>query len=273
MRTDRKTVLLFDYRMQLDYMEPVQKAFFQIKAIPASTNRQIIRALDIRIDPETPLSENRDGFGNQLIYGTITKPHTSFTYQIRGRVEIDQILFEAFGTEEEKLIFRNPHGLNRPGDGLKAYFASIKDQLEENAYVNAVYLMQRVFQDYAYQKGLTDIRTDAEAAWRLGAGVCQDYVHIYLALCHMAGIPARYVAGIISGEGESHAWAEILYQGRWIGMDPTNGVLVAGAHIRFAHGRDAADCQLNRGIIYGGGKQSQDIRVLVTEEGCQEDPA
>ncbi|MCQ2501656.1 MAG: hypothetical protein MJ117_09980, partial [Lachnospiraceae bacterium] len=47
------------------------------------------------------------------------------------------------------------------------------------------------------------------------------------------------------------------------GIDPTNDVLVADQHIKLAHGRDASDCQINRGILQGGGLQEQRVKVSV----------
>ena len=57
---------------------------------------------------------------------------------------------------------------------------------------------------------------------KLGKGVCQDYSHILIALCRKYKIPARYVVGMIIGEGATHAWVEVYYDGCWYGLDPTH---------------------------------------------------
>ena len=261
-----KTCLYFDYRMEMEYEKVVQKEFFTIKALPCSDRRQQVLEVMPVILPETEFVYGHDGFQNRFLYGAVKEEHKSFQYRVEGRVEIGQILFEDMATEEEVFLFRHSYGLNTPGKELKKYFASVRSGLDENAYVSAVYLMRRLHQDYIYRKGITYVNTTAEEAWNTGGGVCQDYAHIYIALCHLAGIPARYVTGITLGEGESHAWVEILYRGKWIGMDPTNDSLVARSHIKFAHGRDASDCMINRGILYGGGIQTQKITVTVDEK-------
>ena len=107
--------------------------------------------------------------------------------------------------------------------------------------------------------------TTAEQAWQIGAGVCQDYAHILIALCQMEGIPARYVTGMLIGEGASHAWVEVFAGDRWYPLDPTNDCTVTDSHIKIGTGRDAGDCLINRGIMHGGGTQTQEIRVSVTE--------
>jgi len=97
----------------------------------------------------------------------------------------------------------------------------------------------------------------------MGKGVCQDYAHIYITLLRIMGIPARYVCGMLIGEGVSHAWAEALCEKRWIGFDPTNDCLISDSHIKLGDGRDASECAINRGIIWGGGTQMQEISVAV----------
>lgn len=88
-----------------------------------------------------------------------------------------------------------------------------------------------------------------------------------IALMHMSGIPARYVVGMLQGEGLSHAWVEIYENGMWIGLDPTNNLVVSDRHIKISHGRDYKDCTINQGFFTGNADQRQQIRVSVTEEG------
>lgn len=71
----------------------------------------------------------------------------------------------------------------------------------------------------------------------LGQGVCQDYAHIFLALLNLAGIPARYVTGLLIGEGASHAWVEVLHHGAWYGLDPTNDAPVLTDYINMGNQR------------------------------------
>ena len=109
------------------------------------------------------------------------------------------------------------------------------------------------------------MRTTAEEAFMQRKGVCQDYAHIFIALCHLAKIPARYVAGMMVGEGFSHAWVEILSDGVWYAIDPTHACMANDTYIKISVGRDAEDCMINKGIMKGGGTQLQTVRVLVEE--------
>lgn len=134
--------------------------------------------------------------------------------------------------------------------------------------VLAVALMHRLHTDFAYQKAATDVTTTAEQAFLRGAGVCQDYAHIFISLLRLAGIPARYVTGMLRGEGESHAWVEAALGRYWYGLDPTNDCPVAGSHIKIGAGRDFEDCRISQGIFYGCGsiRQQQIVRVSVEQK-------
>ena len=74
------------------------------------------------------------------------------------------------------------------------------------------------------------------------------------------------MSGMMLGEGATHAWVEAAVDGKWIGIDPANDCLVDDCYICFAHGRDYADCPVERGIFLGATSQSQEVLVSVWEE-------
>ena len=99
-----------------------------------------------------------------------------------------------------------------------------------------------------------------------GAGVCQDFAHLGIAVLRAAGIPARYASGYlypdelggVVGEmhqGESHAWLE-AWVGDWHPLDPTSGSAVAERHVLVARGRDYADVAPLKGVYHGGPSHS-----------------
>ena len=67
-----------------------------------------------------------------------------------------------------------------------------------------------VFAAITYQYGVTSVTTTAAEALAAGRGVCQDFAHVMLALCHLLGLPARYVSGHLLGQGGTHAWVEVI---------------------------------------------------------------
>ncbi|MCM1387148.1 MAG: transglutaminase family protein [Bacillus sp. (in: Bacteria)] len=270
--------LHFDYDMQLRYAEEVKKCYFTIKCIPADTARQHLKELEIRIEPCKHWEQGEDSFGNRLLFGRVDESHQVFSFHVTGLVETGMTEYEAAADSNMAGIYRYPYGLTIPGEELRAYYGDLKSCLKDSAsaagasgkspeYQKGVILMNRLYQDFFYEKNVTGMETSAEEAWKGGKGVCQDYAHIMIALCRMAGIPARYVTGMLIGEGYSHAWVEILADGKWYGLDPTNNLIVREDHIKIGTGRDVADCLINRGLITGGGVQTQTVCVNVRNEG------
>jgi transglutaminase-like putative cysteine protease len=96
-----------------------------------------------------------------------------------------------------------------------------------------------------YENGATTVSTTAAAALALGRGVCQDYAHVMLALCHVLRLPARYVSGHLLGQGGTHAWTEVIVpragQAEAVAFDPCHGRRTDGGYVTVATGRDYAD--------------------------------
>lgn len=265
--------LHFDYYMQLSYEEWSRECHFTIKCIPQDTGRQRIENIRIEIEPDEGVKEGRDSFGNLFLYGSVNREHNLFSFRITGDAATGLSEYEDIGNENMLGAYRYAYGLTVPEKKLTAYFNSLFVRMEEkkNAYEKSIFLMHSLYRDFSYEKNVTDVNTTAEEAWEIGKGVCQDYAHILIVLCRLAEIPARYVTGMLIGEGFSHAWVEILSEGKWYGLDPTNDLVVGDSHIRIGTGRDASDCMINRGIMKGGGAQTQKIQVMVTEKERKDD--
>ncbi len=252
--------LQFDYQMQIRYSMPVERCYYTIKCIPKENCRQKLLEKEIHMEPESLWMEGTDGWGNQKIYGSIQNPHDLFLFHISGKVEIDPKKYEKSNIAG---MYRYPLGKCVPGDGILNYFMTLDLNGCKNELEKCIRIMDRLHQDYLYVPDQTETHTTAEEAWNLGMGVCQDYAHIYETLLRLTGIPARYVCGLMVGEGASHAWVEALCDGKWIGLDPTNDCLVSDSHIKLGDGRDASECAINRGILINGGNQNQQVKVVV----------
>lgn len=259
--------LVFDYYMQIDYSEVVSRCNFTIKCIPQNNDRQKIESYKIDLFPINKYCTGKDGLGNNQIYGANNFEHSTFYFHIKGNAITGLCRYEEDMDESRFMIYRHPYGLNRAGQCIRAYFENIRSGVGFNKdnYSTAVGIMHQLHHDFCYQPFITNINTTAEEALSLGKGVCQDYAHIFISLLHLANIPARYVTGLIVGEGASHAWVEILHNGKWYGLDPTNDKPVYDEHIKIGVGRDARDCAINRGIMHGGGLHIQKIDVKVKE--------
>ena len=121
-----------------------------------------------------------------------------------------------------------------------------------------------------YERGRTHVGTTAAEAVALGAGVCQDYTHVMLALCRLAGFPARYVSGLLPGEGQMHAWVEVLLplgpekELAWVGFDPTHQRRCDERYITVANGRDYQNIAPTSGYYEGEATSSLEMAVSVS---------
>ena len=257
--------LNYEYRMKIRYSQPVNKCYFTIKAIPADDFRQRNISHEISIIPYVPYSEGIDSFGNLQIIGQEPESHSEFEFIIKGLVETYQVSVPG-GVNNSKIgMYKYPYGKCIPGpkigelvEGLLIEVDEVDDEKEK-----CILIMNRLYERMHYEKGCTQIETTAEEALASGKGVCQDYAHIYISLLRTFNIPARYVCGLIVGEGQSHAWVEAVCDGGFVAFDPTHNREITDEYIKLGVGRDATDCAINRGVMWGGGLQTQEIECIV----------
>ena len=257
--------LHFAYRMTLRYDPPVRSQRFTLRCIPPSTSVQQVQTLDVQVTPRVFLSESRDGFGNQCLYGLSEGVIGSFTVMVSGDVRTGLTPGELAPPPHLLGCFRYASPLTRSGESL-ARLAERVGGDSDAPVTYALHCMEVMAVSFAYTPGVTGMTTTAEEAAALGQGVCQDMAHVLLALLRMRRIPCRYVCGMMLGEGASHAWVEVCDGERWIGLDPTNHHPADDGYIRISVGRDAADCLINRGIVSGAGRQTSQISVSVREK-------
>jgi transglutaminase-like putative cysteine protease len=249
--------------MELAFSDKVSHHQFTLRMIPHTDTRQKIEEWNINISPKCNEQEDYDVFGNKYVYGEIDEYHESFNVDVNGIAVIDMDKYEA--STQLDTIYRYQSTYTRHGKYLKAYYNEHRKENNETDLDYATRLMHSIYNDMEYKQGVTGIETTAEEAIGIRAGVCQDYSHIMISLLRTSGIEARYVVGMMMGEGFSHAWVEVNIGGVWMGFDPTNDKIVDDTYIKISRGRDYQDCIVNRGVFYGCVTQTQNIKVVVSE--------
>lgn len=254
--------LKFMYERTLTFEDKVGTHYFSLKCIPPQTNVQQVGGLNFAISPYTSLLKTKDVFGNNLYTGCIKELHDHFCFQVKGEVCIKE-----GPTINEKLVplFKYPSTYTALEGKLEQYDKSLRIPKFYKPLDEAIFLMETLSEQMHYEANCTDIHTTGAEAFLLGKGVCQDYAHVFLALCRARQIPAKYVAGFIVGEGETHAWTEVYSEGLWYGLDPTHNCRVDDTYIKLATGRDYGDCNIDKGLFYGNTMQRQEIMVKVEE--------
>ena len=101
------------------------------------------------------------------------------------------------------------------------------------------------------EESVADSQTSLEIL-RNRKGNCQSHARLYAALARAAGIPTRFVSGLVYVAGKGflyHSWAE-SYAGQWLAVDPTFGQMPADAtHVKLVEGDAPAEMAALAGVI------------------------
>lgn len=235
--------------------------------------------------------EDFDFFGNPITYLTVEEPHDRLTIIATSRVELipvslpiaeatiawDQMAqtFEQRtdreAIEAHQFIFDSPYTVSQRALAyVQESFPPGRPLLQA-----AIELTSRIFRDFKYEGGVTDINTPVDRILTDRRGVCQDFAHLQIACLRALGLPARYVSGYLRthpaegqelkiGADASHAWLSVWIPAHgWVDLDPTNDMLPGDEHITVAWGRDYGDVSPITGMVLGGGAQKIDVSVDV----------
>lgn len=145
------------------------------------------------------------------------------------------------------------------------------EQAAYEPYGLAYHICQTIYQEFKYQKGVTDVNSPVDLVLELKQGVCQDFAHLMITTCRALNLPTRYVSGYLywgdgSQEGASHAWCEVYCGAErgWVGFDPTHARMnVDERYIKIGAGRDYADVTPVRGTYKGKASESLKVSVRV----------
>jgi len=274
------------YTTEYHYAAAVSDNLNALRVRPATTATQRCDEFHVRIDPETRLGRHADYFGTEVIEFGISKPHTALTIDVRARVVTTD---PAPAPDPSWEQLRTPAYLEAAGEYLLGSIpeppAGALDELnhlqrDATPLRSAERLCQAIPDTFAYRRGATYVGSSVADLLEIGAGVCQDFVHLALILLRRGGIASRYVSGYLfaapadggddSVEVDTHAWLEVLLPGAgdrgepvWVGIDPTNRIAANERYVKIGHGRHYADVPPIKGV-YRGGPSELTARVVMT---------
>ncbi|HSP10312.1 MAG TPA: transglutaminase family protein [Candidatus Dormibacteraeota bacterium] len=246
----RRASYLLRQSFRYEYSQPIRNLNHRLVVIPPERfgdQRRLRHELSVDL-LGVRLEDRRDRFGNVIV--DVFAPRVS-----------DVIEFTA-----EVWVERRAEEPNRLADGwladgylLEASRLTVADDRIRRAAEElassaewglplADHINDWVYQSMTYRFGITGVRTTAAEALALGAGVCQDYAHVMLALCRVCGLPARYVSGHLLGQGGTHAWVEVMLPTRdgtgdavASAFDPTHASRGGLGYVTIAVGADYSD--------------------------------
>lgn len=269
------------------YALPVHESFNEVRLQPVSGETQTCLHFDLTIDPPATVITYEDYYGNAVHDFGVPYLHDHLTVEatsdvitfadadqpLSGPVEGEPDASPPLAALVDDARFRDEHAeFLSPSNFIvfeplseELAHALLAEDPRTNAYAFARRTAAYIREHFTYQLGVTTVRSTVAEVIAGGSGVCQDYAHVFIALCRHLGLPARYVSGYlgdVTESGASHAWAEAyLPPYGWVGLDPTQGGLCTGRHVKVAVGRDYADVAVVRGTYRGGGDAMLDVRV------------
>ena len=257
--------LEFTHSSELRLQQAVRNHSYTLRILPGDDPAQQVRITSCVVRPAQEHSLQEDGFGNRLFIGSCTRPHDRFGYEVSGTAVVDAAKGRGSACS---VLFTCSSPLCVPGPALHALAAEgaapAAASGPQAVFSRAQQLCAFVYDAMEYVPGSTSVATTAEQAAAQRTGVCQDYAHVLAVLLRMEGIPARYICGLMIGEGATHAWVEFFDGQTWWGLDPTNNCEAGDFYIVLARGRDHSDCPMERGVFRGGAMQRLKTQVQVS---------
>ena len=249
----------------------------RLHVIPSQSQYQKLLSCDIDIVGGKLALESNDCHGNRVQLCVNEAGVSSMEIIISGRVNVTDNN-GIIGPHDNSLpleLYKNHTHLSKPGPRLRELGKKLKSSLpiEKNGGLDILHeLSIFILKNIKYAKGKTNIDTTAEAAREIGAGVCQDHTHAFIAVARLLGFSSRYVSGYLSGvDGQSyeatHAWAEV-YVGDlgWVGFDVSNGISPDERYIKIATGFDYLDVVPISGIRIGNGTEQISTEIIFSQQ-------
>jgi transglutaminase-like putative cysteine protease len=292
--------MIYDVRLvtSASYQGLVPFARHVLRIAPVDRPGQIVHQEAVEIEP-APLEriDGRDFFGNRTIWSTIETAHAKLVVRMRARIEVRAPVAppamrtppwetvragaaESFDLAPDSPVhFLFPSRHVALSDAIGAY-AGRSFPAGRSILDGALDLMRRIHLDFAYVSGATDVSTPAQEAFANRRGVCQDFAHVMIAGLRWLGLPAAYVSGVLrtvpplgqprlDGADATHAWVSVWCgtDAGWVGLDPTNALIVGDDHVVLGVGRDYGDVAPLDGVVLTHGAQHVDVAVDVAPIG------
>jgi transglutaminase-like putative cysteine protease len=269
------------------YDTPVTDNLNALRVRPATTSSQRCDEFHTRIEPEARVSRHLDYFGTEVIEFGIPTSHEQLTIDMRARVvtsappEPPDGSWDSLGSASY-VDAAGEFALPWQDQPTIAGLQIMHEELEADTPLETLErLCEMVPNRFEYRPGATYVGSTVTDLLEMGAGVCQDFVHLSLVLLRRRGIAARYVSGYLwaapehegadSVEVDTHAWLEALLpctdgngEPVWVSADPTNRRLAGETHVKIGHGRFYSDVPPVKGLYMGGANSELNAAVTMS---------
>ena len=259
------------YQTRYDYSPPVRDGITALRLRPVSRPGLNVLSATLTATPGHISANHRDGWGTAVDLVECPGSHDSVSFEMAAIVET--------ATVESVTELQPSESMWYIADSRRVRRAAAEQlgwglvRMSWTAVESALEWMPQRFQ---YQVGSTDAETPIERVISDGAGVCQDFAHIFLALLRSWGFHARYVSGYFFSAPRDtpridadamHAWIEVFRPDiGWVALDATHGQYADERYVPVGCGRDYDDVRPVRGVLRGATVQRQANRLQMQQQ-------
>jgi len=288
--------MIYDIRhiTRFDYGGQVKFARCNLRLKPIDWPGQRLESYDLSVEPAGRLSPGRAEAGLANVTRLVVdSPVTTLTIESRARIIVDRLVPVPQPDDptlaEVAALARDSRDLSPAGPATYLFpspLIPLDRQIADwcaadldparGALEAGIALARRIQREFEFDDTATLVDTTPHEAFLKRRGVCQDFAQIMISGLRAAGLPAAYASGYIRtipppgearlvGADATHAWV-LLWCGPahgWVGVDPTNGIWMAGDHVVMAVGRDYAEIAPVDGVVLGSGAQAMTVSVDV----------
>ena len=242
----------YEIRFECDAPTPM----LAMLSIHPSRNKDLVTAHRILTEPDVPIYDYHDAFGN--VCSRVTVPPGGLTLSCDFTIADD-------GQPDRASPDAIQHAIEDLPDDVLVYLLGSRycetDRLSDTAWSLFGHVpagWARVLEIVSFthdhiEFGYHHARSTRTAweAYQEQRGVCRDFAHLAVALCRCMNIPARYCTGYLGDIGiapsdapmDFSAWFEVYLGGEWHVFDARHKHPRIG-RILMARGRDATDAAL-----------------------------
>lgn len=272
------------YRAEYRYSDPVSEQHNAVRVRPADAPGQRVENFELSVDPGARLFRHRDYFGTEVTEFNVADRHPRLKIEARSSVLTEPAAESAagrwseIGSERYRETAAEYLLADQPPPSVPELAAIAR---QETPLATVLALCELIPDRFEYRPGATFVGSTVDDLLRIGAGVCQDFVHLALAVARSEGLAARYVSGYLfvpngdenrSAEVDTHAWIEVLVpqpggEPMWVGADPTNRGLTGERHVKIGHGRAYDDVPPIKGVYRGVTDSEHEVAVTMIDLG------
>ncbi|MEX0592344.1 MAG: transglutaminase family protein [Nitriliruptoraceae bacterium] len=277
------------YLTRFDYPAPVRESQNELRACPTTDDRQQLVHYDVTSTPSSRVVSYVDFWGTRVDTFGIRPRHEALEVVAAATVDTGpaavapasmpwaRVEEQRFLDAHFSFLQRSPH-VDWGHDVAEAARRAITTARGASGddLIAAIRAVHNEAATLDFRPGATYVGVGVDDVYGAGAGVCQDFAHLAVAMYRSALIPARYVSGYLfatsdeTGEDvagdevevQTHAWVEVAVPGfGWWALDPTNDQEVGERHVTIGRGRDYDDVAPFRGIYNGAAAHKLTVSV------------